>query len=145
MRAAAFGFVLAAVVGLEVPSPAAVAAGPDLAAFDGRWDVLALCPSTGDGALGYTLRFTAQVSAGVLHGLYGAEGKASSMTLDGTIQSDGSAKFAAKGLTGDSDYTQAKVKPATPYGYDVTATFKGSRGSGTRVGGRVCNYTFTRH
>ena len=144
MRKTALGLVLAGLLALWPLSPAA-AAGSD-SAFDGTWDVLVLCPATGDGAFGYTLRFTAQVKAGVLHGLYGTEGKASSLTLDGAIQSDGSAKFAAKGLTGDSDYTQAKVKPATPYGYDVDATFKGSRGTGARVGGaRICNYTFTRH
>jgi hypothetical protein len=145
MRAAALGVILMVMVEFGTSSPAA-AAGRDPAAFDGTWDVLALCPSTADGAFGYTLQFTAQVKAGVLHGLYGIQGKPSSMTLDGTIQPDGSAKFAAKGLTGDSDYTQAKVKPATPYGYDVTATFKSSRGTGTRVGGtRICNYSFTRH
>jgi hypothetical protein len=117
----------------------------DPAAFDGTWDVLALCPATTEGAFGYTLQFPAQVKAGVLHGVYGTEGKSSSMTLDGMIQPDGSAKFAAKGLTGDSAYSGANVKPATPYAYDVTATFKGARGTGTRIGGtRSCNYTFTR-
>jgi len=144
MRAATFGLVLAAMLAPSALAPAG-AAGSDPAAFDGTWDVIALCPSTSDGAFGYTLQFTAQVKAGALHGVYGTEGKPSSMTLDGAIQPDGSAKFAAKGRTGDSDYTQAKVKPATAYGYDVTATFKGSRGTGTRVGGtRICNYTFTR-
>jgi len=144
VRAATFGLVLAATLVSSAAVPAG-AAGSDPAAFDGTWDVIALCPSTSDGAFGYTLQFTAQVQAGVLHGVYGTEGKPSSMTLDGAIQPDGSAKFAAKGRTGDSDYTQAKVKPATPYAYDVTATFKGARGTGTRVGGsRVCNYSFTR-
>ncbi len=144
MRTAALGLILAALL-LPSGSPA-VAAGSDPAAFDGTYDVIALCPSTSDGAFGYTLQFTAQVTAGVLHGVYGTEGKPASMTLDGPIQPDGSAKFAAKGLTGDSDYTQAKVKSATPYAYDVNATFKGSRGTGTRVGGtRICNYSFQRH
>ncbi len=133
----------ASILTLGLLPVAKAASGPT--AFDGTWDVIALCPSTTDGALGYTLRFSAQVKSGVLHGVYGTEGAASSMTLDGTIAPDGSAKFAAKGLTGDSVYTQARVKPATPYGYDVTATFKGSRGSGTRVGDtRICNYSFTR-
>ena len=106
-------------------SPAS-AAGLDSAAFDGTWDVIAFCPST-DGALGYTLQFVADVKGGVLHGLYGTQGKPASMTLDGTFQPDGTAKLAAKGLTGDSDFSQGSIKPATPYGYDVTATFKGSR------------------
>lgn len=139
------GLILSAIVVAIGLSPV-MAAAPDAAAFDGTWDVLVLCPSTADGAFGYTLQFTAQVKSGLLHGLYGTAGKPSSLTLDGTIEPDGTAKFAAKGLTGDSVYTQAKAKPATAYSYDVTATFKGSRGSGVRVGGsRTCNYTFTRH
>jgi hypothetical protein len=142
MRVAALGLILSAMLMASAPPLAAA----DPAAFDGSWSVIALCPSTADGAFGYTLQFAAQVKGGVLHGLYGTEGKPASMTLDGAIQPDGSAKLAAKGFTGDSDYTQAKVKPATPYAYDVTATFKGSRGTGTRVGGtRICNYTFQRN
>jgi hypothetical protein len=143
MRAAVLALVLAAIVQPLSGSPSA-AAGSDAAAFDGTWDVLVLCPRTSDGAFDYTLQFTAQVKSGVLHGIRGTEGKPSSLVLDGSIQPDGSAKFAAKGLTGDSDFS--KVKSGTPYGYDVTATFKGARGTGTRVGGtRVCNYTFVRH
>jgi len=124
--------------------PAAAAGPSDPAGFDGSWSVIALCPSTTDGAFGYTLQFAAGVKSGVLHGQYGTAGQPASLALDGPIAPDGTAKFAAKGLTGDSDYTQAKVKPATPYSYDVTAQFKGSRGTGTRVGGRICNYTFQR-
>ena len=140
MRSLILSAIVLAVGGLPVAKAAA-----DSASFDGTWDVIALCPSTADGALGYTLQFTAEVKAGVLHGVYGTAGKASSLTLDGTIQPDGSSKFAAKGMTGDSAFTQAKVKPATPYSYDVTASFKGSRGTGTRIGGtRICNYSFAR-
>jgi hypothetical protein len=92
----------------------------------------------------YTLPFVAEVKAGVLHGLFGTEGKPASMTLDGTIQPDGSARLAAKGLSGDAVFSGG-MKPATPYGYDVTATFKGSRGTGTKTtAGRICNYTFQR-
>jgi hypothetical protein len=146
MRVAALGLILSAMLVASAASPAVAAGASDPAAFDGSWSVIALCPSTADGAFGYTLQFAAQVKGGVLHGLYGTEGKPASMTLDGAIQPDGSAKLAAKGFTGDSDFTQAKVKPATPYAYYVTATFKGSRGTGTRVGGtRICNYTFQRN
>src|SRR5579862_1538329 len=124
--------------------PRSVEAASDAAGFDGTWSVVALCPATGGGTSNYTLQFTAQVTAGVLHGVYAGDGKTSSLTLDGSIQPDGTAKFTAKGRTGDSSFSQNNAKPGTPYGYDVTATFKGNRGSGTRVGGRVCNYTFVR-
>jgi hypothetical protein len=116
----------------------------DAGGFDGSWDVIAVCPSTGT-AMGYTLQFPAQVTGGVLHGVYGTPGQASSMALDGTIQTDGSAKFMAKGLTGDSTFSAPKAKAGTPYSYEVAAAFKGSRGTGTRTDGtRVCNYSFTR-
>jgi hypothetical protein len=137
--------ILSAVIAMVGISPAARAAS-DAAAFDGTWDVIAICAGTTQGAFSYTLQFPAQVASGVLHGVYGTAGKSASMTLDGTIQSDGTAKFEARGLTGDSDFAGGNVKPATPYGYDVTATFKGSRGTGAKVGGpRACNYSFTRH
>jgi hypothetical protein len=144
MRIAALAVIVAVLSLPGMGSPAAVAAGSDSSGFDGSWDVIAVCPSNVNGTFSYTLQFVADVKAGVLHGLYGTEGKPASMTLDGTIQSDGSARFAAKGLTGDAVFAGG-VKPATPYGYDVTATFKGSRGTGTRIGpGRTCNYSFQR-
>jgi hypothetical protein len=145
-RAMALGLVLNLALALVAASPSAAAGSSDPLRFDGSWGVIALCPSTPDGAFGYTLQFTAEVKAGVLHGQYGAAGQPASLALDGAIQPDGTAKLAAKGFTGDSDFTQAKVKPATPYGYDVTAQFKESRGTGTRVGpGRICNYSFVRN
>jgi hypothetical protein len=133
------GLSLAAMVALGQ-----ACAWADAGGFDGNWDVIAVCPSTGT-AMGYTLQFPAQVTGGVLHGVYGTLGQASSMALDGTIQTDGTAKFVALGLTGDSTFSALNAKPGTPYRYEVAATFKGSRGTGTRTDGtRVCNFSFTR-
>lgn len=143
MRATTFGLVLVAMLASSAVAPAG-AAGSDPAAFDGAWDVIAVCPPAGS-AMGYTLQFTAEVKGGVLHGVYGTAGQASSLTLDGPIQPDGTAKFAAKGLTGNAVFTGGQANQV-PYAYDVTATFKGSRGIGSRVGGtRTCNYSFQRH
>jgi hypothetical protein len=145
MRAAALALLLNLAIAPVAVSSAVAAGASDGTRFDGSWGVIALCPSTADGAFGYTLQFTAEVKAGMLHGQYGTAGQPASLALDGVIQPDGTAKLAAKGFTGDPDYTQAKAKPSTPYGYDVTARFEGSRGTGTRVGGRICNYSFQRN
>ena len=119
-------------------------AAPETAAFDGTWTVILVCPRAADGAFGYTLQFDAGVKAGVLHGQLGSPGKPGSLALDGTIEPDGTSKLAAKGLTGDPDYTTGRVREATPYAYDVSAHFKGSNGTGTRIGGRYCNFSFQR-
>jgi hypothetical protein len=116
----------------------------DPGSFDGHWNVLVLCPNTPEGVIGYTLRFSADVKGGTLHGQQGTPGQSSSMSLDGTIEPDGTAKLTVKGKTGSGFYTTGNVPSGSPYGYDVTAKFQGARGSGERVGDRVCNYTFTR-
>ena len=126
---------------------AALGSGPVLAAdagsFDGNWNVLVLCPTTPEGLVGHTSQFSATVTAGALHGQQGTAGQPGAMSLDGTIAPDGTAKFAAKGRTGQIAYTN--VPSGSPYGYEVTAKFQGARGKGDRVGaGRACGYTFTR-
>ena len=69
-------------------------AAPTLAAspFDGTWAVTLVCPQAADGAFGYTYRFGATVTDGVLHGENGVRGMPSWLALDGRIQ--------LKGLTG---------------------------------------------
>lgn len=117
-------------------------AAADAGSFDGHWNVLALCPSTPNGLAAYTYQFAADVKAGVFHAQQGTPGQPNSLSVDGPIQPDGTAKFAAKGLTGSALYTN--VPAGSPYGYDITAKFQGARGTGDRIGGRACTYTFTR-
>lgn len=121
---------------------AALPAAAHAATFDGGWNVIILCPNTADGVVGYTLQFTAEVKGGVLHGQQGTAGKPSSLALDGTIEADGTAKLSVKGRTGATIFTTNNAQEGTPYSYDVTARFNGSRGTGSRVGGRVCNFSF---
>ncbi len=73
--------------------------------FDGTWLVILRCDAARDGAAGYTFNFLAAVKDGVLHGEYGVRGQASSLSLDGTIQPDGTALLFAHGLTGDPPTT----------------------------------------
>jgi hypothetical protein len=112
--------------------------------FDGYWGVSLDCPNDPGGATGYNLEFRAEVKDNVLHGQYGAPGTAGSFSLDGKIQSDGSASMDVKGRTGEAFRSVGRVPPNSPYGYGVTAHFEGSQGTGSRVGGRVCRFRFTK-
>src|ERR1700677_2419314 len=122
-------------------------ASPADKSFDGTWAVTLVVPDHTDAngtALGFTFRFTAQVKDGVLHGEYGTKGASPSLSLDGRINTDGSADLSAKGITGKPTYSLQNVSTGTPYTYQVKARFDGSKGTGTRVKGRVGNFTFVK-
>lgn len=116
----------------------------DTSRFDGSWTVVLFCPQADDGAAAYAYRFTAQVRDGVLHGERGSAGSRGSMTLDGTIQPDGSASLDASGIANDVDYVLGLEPTQTEYAYHVMGRFEGSHGIGARIEGRVCNFNFTR-
>lgn len=111
--------------------------------FDGSWYVVVFCPEA-DGAFASAYRFTAEVKDGVLHGERGNPGTAGWMTLDGTIQPDGSARLTASGITNDGDEVLGIAPTASEYAYPVAARFEGSHGLGSRIEGRYCNLHFTR-
>jgi class 3 adenylate cyclase len=123
-----------------LPAPAKV---PIASRFDGTWNVVLVC-SPQDGALGYTYDFIVHVKNGVLHGLWGTREKAPNLALDGEINPDGNAVIKAKGLTGDQKYIPHNYKSNMPYSYHIDANFAGSRGTGKRIGNRICNLTFVK-
>ncbi len=112
------------------------------AAFDGSWAVTLVCAKTAGDAAGYTFRFVAQVANGVLHGEHGITGKEGWMTLDGTIQANGDARFSAHGLTGKPQTTVGHVSPLTPFRFHAAGHFDRVRGSGQRVELRPCTLAF---
>ena len=116
----------------------ALAASP----FDGAWAVTLVCPQAADGAFGYTYRFGAIVTDGVLHGENGVRGMPSWLALDGRIQPDGTALLAAEGLTGTPNYAVGRVPKLTSYHYRATARFSSTRGTGTRTEVRPCTLDF---
>lgn len=111
--------------------------------FDGSWNVVVFCPQS-DGAPASAFRFMAGVKDGVLHGQRGDGGSRGSVTLEGTIQPDGTARLRASGITNDADEVLGVAPRDTSYVYQVAARFEGSRGLGARVEGRVCHLNFTR-
>jgi hypothetical protein len=89
-------------------------------------------------------RVIGQVKDGVFLAQHGVGGHASSLTLRGKIQSDGSATIDARGITGDPRYNLNNETKGTPYAYRAIARFDGSRGTGSRIDNRPCNLTFAR-
>jgi hypothetical protein len=66
------------------------------------------------------------------------------LRLQGKIVADGTARFDAKGLTGDPKYNLKSVRKGAPYEFQVAARFVGSRGTGLRLQLRPCVLTFVR-
>jgi hypothetical protein len=73
-----------------------------------------------------------------------AEDAPGSLRIEGPIQPDGTAELIAKGLTGHPDNAVGHHAPATPYTYRIKARFEGSKGVGTRLDARKCDFTFTK-
>jgi hypothetical protein len=84
------------------------------------------------------------VKDGMFHAEKGAKGRPGWLTIDGPIKPDGRAKFYADGLVGAADAAVGHRPAGTEYGYHVDATFNGDEGSGKRVEGRRCDFTFSR-
>jgi hypothetical protein len=110
--------------------------------FDGKWRTTVSCEAARD-ALGYSFRFISEVKNGKLRGLYGTEGKPSSLLIEGTVSTDGTAKLYATGRTGSKEYVPGRDTPrGTEYSYSIEAHFQGATGTGTRVEGRPCSLQF---
>jgi hypothetical protein len=120
---------------------------PGAGRFDGAWNVAIKCSDHTEGktiARGYAFQFPAEVKDGVLHGQHKNKGAPGSLTLDGKIQPDGTADLKANGVTDEPEYTLNYNARGTPYAYRVKARFEDSRGTGSRVEGRTCNYSFAK-
>jgi len=114
--------------------------------FDGAWEVAVECPDFAEGGRvrGYAFRFPATVKDGRLQAQRLAEGAPGWLRLEGTIGADGQAQLSARGRTAGTEYTLKGSQPGTPYGYGVEARFEVARGTGRRVEGRPCTFTFVR-
>jgi hypothetical protein len=134
-------FFLIGFLSLELPATAQAQA---TSAFDGNWLVILTCSASADGALGYTYRFPAVVSGGILDGEHETKGMPGHLVLESPIQSDGTSMLLVTGLTGRPQYTAGKVKSLAPYSYHVSAHFDRSNGYGKRIELRACALAFSR-
>jgi hypothetical protein len=132
--------LIGVVAGL-LPTPARAA--PPGQRFDGQWTAFLTCPASRDAAA-YNFEFGIVIRDGVLHGEHGRPGEPSWLTLDGTLQPDGTAQLTARGLTGMAAYSVGNVPNQTPYFYHVDAKFGPTSGHGIRLELRPCTYVFSK-
>jgi hypothetical protein len=110
--------------------------------FDGKWLTTVSCEAARD-ALGYSFRFVSEVKNGKFRGLYGTEGKPSSLLIEGMVDPDGTGKLYATGRTGSKEYVPGRDTPrGSEYSYSIEAHFNGAKGTGKRVEGRPCSLQF---
>jgi serine/threonine protein kinase/peptidoglycan hydrolase-like protein with peptidoglycan-binding domain len=114
------------------------------ATYDGTWAVVMTCPTEGT-VRGYTWRYDIAVKNGSISGQFGSQGTPPWATIVGQIQSDGTASMNARGVTSNSDYNVGNIPAGSPISYTFTARFEATRGTGTRVQGRSCGFTFVKH
>lgn len=115
--------------------------------FDGVWNVAIKCSDHTEGktvARGYAFQFPAEVKDGVLHGQHKNKGAPGSLTLDGKIQPDGTAELKANGVTDEPEFSINNISKGTPYAYRIKARFEDSRGTGSRIDGRTCDFSFAK-
>jgi hypothetical protein len=120
---------------------------PGAGRFDGAWTIAIKCSDHTEGktvARGYAFQFSAEVKDGVLLGQHKAKGAPGSLTLVGKIQADGAAELKANGVTDEPEFSINNISKGTPYGYRIKARFEDSRGTGSRVDGRACDFSFAK-
>ena len=111
--------------------------------FDGNWDVMLNCTSSGN-AQGFTRGLAATVANGVFHAEAQGQGGVNRLEIDGQIPPDGKTTLSAHGTTGASTYTLNNRPPGSPYAFTVDAQFERARGSGKRNEARPCNLVFVK-
>ncbi|MEP7297748.1 MAG: hypothetical protein ABI702_16310 [Burkholderiales bacterium] len=114
--------------------------------FDGAWQVTLTCPPHPDDedTKGYTHRFPAEVVDGELSATHGTEGEPGWHHLRGRIKPDGSAALRLDGIVNNEKYAINKAQRGKQYTYRVKAQFEPTSGSGQRLTGRVCQFSFAR-
>lgn len=117
---------------------------PRPTAYDGAWGVSVDCPTSKDGALGYTLELEAKVENGVLRGERGHEGQASWLKLEGRVRDDGTLSLVGRGTTGDSKFSAGSQPIRTPYAFRAAGRLEPTRGEAVRNDVRVCNLLFVK-
>ena len=136
---------------LQIVLAVAALAAPGIAAaqatgFDGAWKVTLACPphNDDDDAKGYTHRFPGEVTNGQMRAVHGKEGEPGWHLVTGRIAADGSATLQVDGIVNNEKYAINKAQRGKVYKYRVKAQFDTSSGSGERLTGRVCHFTFAR-
>jgi hypothetical protein len=94
-----------------------------------------------------TPRATPPLSGEVADGMravHGKEGEPGWHLVTGRIAADDSATLQVQGIVNDEKYALNNTPRGKAYKYKVKAQFDKSSGSGERLTGRVCHFTFAR-
>jgi hypothetical protein len=134
-----FWIMAATVVTAMSGDALAQSAGP----FDGKWTTVVSCPAA-EGAGSFTLLVDADIKSGVFSGEKGDKGKPGWYSLSGKVQSDGAVEIFARGIVPSSRLAAGNVPVGTKYGYPIMGRLEGSKGTGSRQGGRPCSVSFTK-
>jgi hypothetical protein len=134
-----FWIMAATVVTAMSGDALAQSAGP----FDGKWTTVVSCPAA-EGAGSFTLLVDADIKSGVFSGEKGDKGKPGWYSLNGKVQSDGAVEIFARGIVPSSRLAAGNVPVGTKYGYPIMGRLEGSKGTGSRQGGRPCSVSFTK-
>ena len=138
---------LLAVLAIAAVANTAAAQANQATAFDGAWNVTLACPphnASDDDAKGYTQRFPGEVTNGQMHAVHGKEGEPGWHLVTGRIAADGSATLQVDGIVNNEKYAINNAQRGKAYKYRVKAQFDAASGSGERLTGRVCHFTFSR-
>ncbi|MEP6873339.1 MAG: hypothetical protein ABI887_03170 [Burkholderiales bacterium] len=114
--------------------------------FEGAWNVTMVCPphNDDDEAKGYTHRFRGEVAGGEFSATHGQEGEPGWHFLRGQIKASGNATLRLDGIVNNPRYAINDAPRGKQYSYRVKAHFDETSGSGQRLTGRVCEFTFSR-
>ena len=116
------------------------------APYDGHWTVTLACPPQAgeDDAKGYVRRFPADVVNGQLRAEYGTRGEPGWHVLTGPIAANGNATLHLEGVVSEPRQAARYATRGRVYKYRVRAHFEPAAGSGKRLGGRACEFSFAR-
>ncbi len=118
-------------------------AASDVKRFDGKWLGTVSCKPTAD-VTSYEWQFFANVKDGVFQAVYGVAGKPLSQVFNGKIKPDGEAEISVDARTSLSANTPGHPPEGTKFSYNIVAKFEDSRGTGIRIGGRICDFVFAK-
>jgi hypothetical protein len=67
-----------------------------------------------------------------------------SLVFNGKIKPDGEAEISVDARTSLSANTPGHPPEGTKFSYNIVAKFEDSRGTGIRIGGRICDFVFAK-
>jgi hypothetical protein len=121
--------------------PARSASTPDLARFDGAWQIHINCQRPSGGTTQQSLEVVAKVKQGVLHGETGQEGEPGWRQIHGQIRNDGHANLIAKVIPNENARRKRNAPMTT---IEFPAVFQETSGRGQTQQPRTCSINFSK-